>query len=128
MNSRAPRFEDIPVFKLCRESADCIELFGVSPMRIYLDRAPQEVEMPYAVYRPIFGIPEHYLGCPPDIDTFTVQIDVYHKTLKLCREAVAAIIGAIECATNDYTWGIQQEDPQTRKSRVSVDADFIVCR
>lgn len=121
-------FDQIPFFDLCQASPDVVDLFGSDPVRIYPGgEAPQGVATPFATFQDIFGDPESYLAGRPDADTFVLLINVYADTQEQLRLATEAIIRAIECHCT-MTLGPRFKDPETRKYRVNIDADFINCR
>lgn len=121
-------FDQIPFFRLCADSPDVVTYFGSSPVRIYPGgEAPQNVAVPYATFQEIVGFPENFLDGRPDADTFTLQVDVYADTQEQLRLAYDAIIHAIECSCT-VTHGQRLKEPETRKYRVSFDAEFIVHR
>ena len=86
--------------------------------------APQGVQRPYGVWQRIFGSPENYLGDTPDMDSFTVQIDVYASSADSARTVAAALRDAIEPVAHITSWLGESVDPDTKNNRFSFQADF----
>jgi len=105
---------------------------GNGPLRFYAwGLAPQDVQMPYAVWRQVFGVPENYLGQRPDIDSFTTQIDVYASPTQgasVARTVADAISHAIEGAAYVTSWIGDSRDPETQNYVVTFQADWLVPR
>lgn len=118
-----------PIFQLCTASAAVTALLGTGPTRLFpAGEAPQGVALPYAAWQTITGLPENNLDCRPDADTWSVQIDVYAKTLTAARAAAAAIRDAIEPSAYVTSWRGESRDPDTNNYRYSFDVDVIVTR
>lgn len=103
---------------------------GTGPLRFYAwGNAPQTVTYPYAVWRYVTGLPENYLGNLPDIDSQTLQIDVYaadvtgQRSAK-AREVAEALRDAIEPHAYVTSWRGESRDDETRSFIFSFDVDF----
>lgn len=105
---------------------------GNGPLRFWMfGMAPQGVQHPYAVWQLVSGYPEIYLGDRPDVDSLTVQIDVYASGPQgpgKAREVAEAIRDAIEGSCYITSWRGESVDPDTGNWRVSFDCDWIAPR
>lgn len=117
-----------PIFSVVADDAAATALLG-SPPRLYpFGEAPQSVVTPYANWQVISGSPENYLHGRPDIDGFTIQVDVFGDTSSSAISAAAAIRDAIELQAHVVHWGGQTRDPDTQRYRVSFDIDWLTPR
>ena len=84
---------------------------------------------PYAVWQNVGGEPENYLSQNPDIDRYSIQVDVYGDTdedaFLLWREHCAMSFSARLTFTR---WDAQGRDTVTLKYRYSFDVDWLVSR
>ena len=122
-----------PIFTTISASAAVKVLLGSSPVRFYpFDLAPQPgtsfYSLPYAVWQIVTGMPENYLGEVPDVDRYTIQIDVYGKTSTEVRSVVEALRDAIEPHAYVTRWGNESTDPETGLNRYGFDVDWHVTR
>lgn len=120
-----------PVFPLVDASAACRALLRAAngPTRFYqFGMAPQNVTKPYAVWQRVYGTPENYLAGRPDMDGFTLQIDVYAASADSARTVAAAIRDAIELDSYITNWLGESIDPDTKNYRFSFQNDWFVSR
>ncbi|KPX44837.1 Uncharacterized protein ALO68_03855 [Pseudomonas syringae pv. helianthi] len=118
-----------PIFAVCAADEGVTALLGVSPTRLYpFDDAPEGVAKPYAVWQLITGSPENYLAGRPDVDGFTLQVDVYAATGAQARAVTDAISHAIELKAYVVRWGGERKDTETKLYRSSFDIDWLVPR
>jgi len=118
-----------PIFQVCAASAAVTALLGTPVTRIYpFGEAPQGVALPYAVWQTISGQPENYLGEVPDVDSWSLQIDVYADSATSARNVAKALRDAIEPVAYVTRWGGESRDKETNHYRYSFDVDFIVQR
>lgn len=118
-----------PIFAVCAADAGVTALLGVSPTRLYpFGEAPEGIEKPYAVWQLVTGSPENYLAGRPDIDGYTLQVDVYGTTVASARAVTTAISTAIELKANVSRWGGETKDTETKLYRSSFDIDWLVPR
>ena len=105
---------------------------GGGALRFYLfGMAPQGVAYPYAVWRIVTGTPENYLNEAPDIDSVTVQIDVFASPSQgpdKARQIAAAIAAAIEDHAHVTSWLGESVDPDTKNYVSRFQADWFVAR
>lgn len=118
-----------PIFRACTASAAVLAIFGSNPTRVYPFGLVEEAPVrPYVVWQTIGGEPAHYLGDLPDIDGYSVQIDVYSDDPVSLLPAARAIRDAIEGQAYVTRWGDQVKDPETKLYRYSFDVDWLVPR
>lgn len=114
-----------PLFATLFASAPVKALLGTSPLRVYpAGEATQDTPVPYAVFQTIVGVPEQFLATRCDMDSYTVQVDVYAATLASARACASAIRVALENVA--YITSVREpaKDPTTRNYRYSLDVDF----
>lgn len=118
-----------PIYAVCSADTGVTALLG-SPPRLYpFGEAPQGVATPYAVWRVVTGSPENYLAGRPDIDGWTIQVDVYDAGSGTNVINVAkAIRDAVELKARIGRWGGQDRDPDTGSYHVSFDVDWMTPR
>jgi len=118
-----------PIFAVCAASEYVQAALGTNPVRLFLfGEAPQNVAAPYAVWQTIGGSPDNYLGNVPDVDRYSIQIDVYANSANDARNAVLSLRDAIEPVAYITGWRGEVRDPETKKYRSSFDVDWIVKR
>lgn len=114
-----------PIFSIVSKSAAVKSAFGTDPVRIYMfGLAPEGVKHPYAVWQIVGGSPENYLNETPDIDLFSVQIDVYGASVTAVRSGARALRDAIEPHAHVVSWRGESKDVETNLYRSSFDVDF----
>ncbi|HEY0290690.1 MAG TPA: DUF3168 domain-containing protein [Pseudomonas sp.] len=102
---------------------------GGPHLKLYpFGEAPESVTKPYAVWQLVTGSPENYLSGRPDMDGYTLQVDVYAKTGAIAREVATAISHAIEFSAYVTRWGGETRDVETKLYRSSFDIDWLVPR
>lgn len=118
-----------PIFEVCAASAEVTGLLGTDATRLYPFGYVEDPEaLPYAVWQTIGGLPENYLGDTPDIDSWSLQIDVYAGSATDARNVAKALRDAIEPTAYITRWGGESRDPETKHRRLSFDVDWIVQR
>lgn len=114
-----------PIFQVCAANAAVKAALGTGPVRLYpFGEAPQGVQKPYAVWQTIGGLPENYINQRPDIDMFSLQLDVYGETAASVRSAAMALRDAIEPYAHIVRWGGESRDAETNSYRYSFDIDW----
>ena len=114
-----------PVFPLVASDSDCLDLLGDNPVRFYpFGEAPQHVVLPYATWQMVSGVPENYMDCPPDIDSISVQVDVWAYTQGDAKAVFAAVRRALETDAHIVGVGLEGREPDTRIYRISLTVDF----
>ncbi|MCK2183506.1 tail completion protein gp17 [Halomonas getboli] len=119
-----------PIFPTCVASAPVTALLGTNPTRLYpFDDAPQGVASPYAVWQMIpGGSPANNLADRPDMDAFSLQVDVYAASSTDVIAVAAALRDAIEPVATITRWGAQDTDPDTKHKHIGFDVDWYVPR
>ena len=117
-----------PIFELCEVDADVITNLG-DPVRLFIfGDAKGTTLKPYAVWQTIGGAPENILNGTPDIDEFTIQVDVYSDSKESTRNVAKALRNVIEQHAHIVFWGGEGRDPVTRNHRYTFRADWFVER
>jgi hypothetical protein len=118
-----------PIFAVCAADAGVKALLGAAPTRLYpFGEAPEGVTKPYAVWQLVTGRPENYLAGRPDMDGYTLQVDVYGTTAASVRAVTTAISTATELKACVMRWGGETKDTETKLYRSSFDIDWLVPR
>lgn len=118
-----------PIFEVVAADSDVQTNLGVSPTRFYpFGEAPQGVSTPYAVWQFVTGSPENYLNQVPDLDSMSIQVDVFADTASDARDVAQALRDAIEPHAHIISWRGEQREEDTRSYRVSFDVDWLVSR
>ncbi|WAT06489.1 DUF3168 domain-containing protein [Rouxiella badensis] len=118
-----------PIFSVCAAAPAVTALLGTMPVRLYpFGMQDDKVTYPYAVWQNVSGSPENYLGTRPDIDSFTLQVDVYADTAAQAVTVAKVMRDAIEPHAYITRWGDQERDTETKRYRYSFDVDWIVKR
>lgn len=118
-----------PIFETVAADSNVQTNIGTSPCRFYpFGEAPQNVQKPYAVWQFVTGRPENYLNQVPDIDSMSIQVDVYAATASDARDVAQALRDAIEPHAHIISWRGEDRDEDTRNYRVSFDVDWLVSR
>lgn len=114
-----------PIFEICAADSAVLAWLGSNPVRLFpYGRAPQNPEPPYAVWQVVGGVPENYLDCPPDIDSFTLQIDVYANTDTDVDGAATALRDVIQNYAYIVSWRGDIREQETNHYRKSFDVDW----
>lgn len=118
-----------PIFAVLNASAAVKALIGSGPVRAYpFGDAPQDVALPYVVWQTVSGSPENYINQVPDIDLFSLQVDVYAASSASARSVAAAVRDAVEPSAHIVAWRGEGRDPDTKHYRYSFDVDWFVHR
>ena len=118
-----------PIFAVCAADTGVQALLGVTPHRLFpFGEAPEGVARPYAVWQLITGSPENYLAGRPDMDGFTLQVDVYATSAVAATQVTVALRDALELNANITRWGASGRDPTTKDYHRSFDIDWITLR
>ncbi|WP_109512781.1 DUF3168 domain-containing protein [Pseudomonas ovata] len=121
---------DAPIFSVCSTDPEVTALLGAGiDCRLYsFGEAPEGTLKPYVVWSLITGSPENYLAGRPDVDGFTLQVDVYAVTGGTIGAVTKAMRDAIEPHAYIVRWGATDRDPKTKDPHRSFDVDWIVQR
>lgn len=115
-----------PIFAVCAATPAVTALLGTTPVRLFpFGEAPQGAAKPYALWQVITGSPENYLADRPDMDGWTLQIDVYADTGVAATNVATAIRHAIETRANVVRYGGTNRDRETRDFHVSFDVSWL---
>jgi len=118
-----------PIFEVCQKSPEVMSFLGPKILRMYMFYSkPEKATYPYATVQNYAGSPEMYLGTLPDVDTWSLQIDVFSLSFNEATSVAKAIRDAIEPHSYITRWGVQTLDDDTKSYRYSFDADWMVLR
>jgi hypothetical protein len=118
-----------PIFRVSAADPATQALLGSSPHRLYpFGEAPEAVVKPYAVWQLVTGSPENFLAGRPDLDGYTLQVDVYAESASSARAVTEALSHAIELQAYVTRWGGETKDNATKLYRSSFDIDWLVPR
>lgn len=118
-----------PIFQVAASDPGVTALLGTGPVRLYpFGEAPEGTPLPYAVWQLVSGSPENYLAGRPDMDGFTLQVDVYAATGASARAVGAALRDSIELRAHITRWGGESKDEATGRYRLSFDVDWLTPR
>lgn len=118
-----------PIFAACAGSPAVTALIGSAPVRLYpFGLQDDNVVYPYVVWQNVGGAAAMYLDKSPDVDSYSLQVDVYAKTVASSIVVAKALRDAIEPHAYITRWGQQGRDPETKSYRYSFDVDWIVKR
>ncbi|NIG13018.1 DUF3168 domain-containing protein [Pantoea sp. Al-1710] len=118
-----------PVFETLFKSADLLALLGPTVMRLYeFGNKPVVPTYPYATYQNYAGDAQQFLGNLPDVDSYSIQFDIYSKDASSLRSIALAMRDAIEPHAYITRWGMQGIDDDSKCYRYSFDVDWMVLR
>ncbi|HEL8026100.1 TPA: DUF3168 domain-containing protein [Escherichia coli] len=118
-----------PLFEICASSPAVTALIGSDPVRLYAFGChDDEVVYPYVTWQNTGGAPELYLGTRPDIDRWSVQVDIWARTADEAVAVASALRDATESRACITRWGGQTRDSETLSYRFSFDMDWLVSR
>lgn len=118
-----------PLFQRCSQDPLVTQHLGTAPTRLYpFGEAPDNVELPYAVYQTVSGNSYSYLAQRPDTDRIRLQIDVYAATVAAAEQTRAALLHAIEPEAALMAYNGDGTDETTGHRRTSFDIEWIVPR
>jgi len=118
-----------PIFEICATNAEVLKVLGPSMIRMYMfDARPEKLTYPYATVQNFAGSAEMYLGTLPDVDTWSIQVDIFAKSTTEAKAVAKAIRNAIGPHSYITRWGIQSIDDETKSFRYSFDVDWMVLR
>lgn len=114
-----------PLFAVCAADAGVTALLGSGPVRLFpFGDAPENVAKPYAVYQVLTGVPENYLGEPPDMDEWNIQIDVYALSVSSAQAVQKALRRALEAHCHVTRLGGTGTEPNTQLKTTSLDISW----
>ena len=118
-----------PIFQVAAADPGVTALLGANPTRLYLfGQAPDNPVGTYCVWQIIDGSPDNYLAGRPDVESHTLQIDVYATTAAEARAAGQALEYAVELSALVVGYNGENRDTETGRYRYSFSVDWIVRR
>jgi len=113
-----------PLYDLVKNDLGVRAVLG-NPVRLYaFGEASQDGSRPYAVQQTVGGSPENYLAGFPDLDSITVQVDVYAPAMTQAKAIVVALAAAIETVAYITNWNGEFRDTETKLWRISFTVEF----
>jgi len=102
------------IYTLLSANAQVTAVFGTSPMRVYpYSTAPQNGIAPYATWRIVGGTPENSLADIAELDTISIQFDVFATTDTGANTATQVLRDVIEETMYVISWSDQGNDYDT---------------
>jgi len=118
-----------PIFETASASSAVTSLIGISPVRLWpFAQAPENSTLPYVVWQTIGGRPENYINNAPDIDQYSLQIDIYGTGASSVRAVAEKLRDAIQGVANIVSWRGESIDSETKNYRFTFDVDWFVKR
>lgn len=119
-----------PIFEVCSADSNVQSRLGSDPIRLFPfgEANYPNVVYPYATWQVITGRPENALGEVPDMDLWTVQIDIFARSDQDARDVAEALRDAIEPVAHITNWRAAARDPDTRSFIYSFTVDWWVSR
>lgn len=118
-----------PVFTLAKADAGVTAVLGTNPTRLYgFGEAPQGVDVPYATWQLTIGTPENYVNQTPDMDSMSVQVDVYGDTSASVLSVATALRNAYEPHAHVTLFQSWPRDPETNRLRYTLQVEFLTPR
>lgn len=113
------------LFPILMASSAVTALLGTTPLKVYpWGRAPQNVQVPYAVYGVYNGNPENYLDTIPDIDNKGTQVDIYDDDPLRCEQIATAIRDAVEPFAHMTSFSTPDRESETDYYSCRLEFDF----
>lgn len=84
--------------------------------------------VPYATWQIITGVPQNYLDKTPDLDSHSIQIDVYGESMSSVRELAQALRDCLEHHAHITSWNGEWRDFPTNLYRVTFTIEFLTQR
>ena len=117
-----------PIFTIVSADSGVTALLGTDPVRFFpFGQAPDETDMPYAVWQIVSGSPENHLNDVPNIDSWLVQVDVYAMRGSTARTVAEALRDAIEPEAYITAWRGESKE-YDNVFRYSFDVEFLTGR
>lgn len=116
------------IWGMIKNNAGVIAALGNPPRAYSFGNAPQTVQKPYATWQLVNGLPENYLGNLPDVDDFTVQIDVWAGDGDTAEACAKALRDALEPHGYVDAWRGETRDKETGDYGYSFDVSFLTYR
>lgn len=90
--------------------------------------APQGTPRPYAAWQVVSGSPDNYITNQPDVDSYTIQIDVYAADGNSAESVAVALRDTLERVAHVTSWRNHGRDSDTADYRLGFDVRWIVQR
>jgi hypothetical protein len=119
-----------PIFEICSVDTSVVGYLGKSDrVALYpFDEAAENEPLPYATWQTVGGGPENYLGQAPDIESISIQVDVFAATASESRAIARALMSAIELHAHVTSFDGESRDAATRSYRYTFSVDWFTER
>lgn len=117
-----------PIYPVCAASTAVQAVLGDPPELWPFGEAPEGTPYPYAVWQSVGGSPENYINQTPDMDGYSLQVDVYGNTSASVTAVAEALRDAIEPHAHITSWLGQNMDRETKRYRYTFSVDWFVSR
>lgn len=118
----------VPIYPVCAASTAVRAALGNPPSIWPFGEVPEGTPYPYAVWQSVGGSPENYINQTPDMDGYSLQVDVYGNTGESVTNVARALRDAIEPHAHITSWLGQSKDPETKRYRYTFSVDWLVSR
>jgi len=113
------------IFQVAVADESVTALLGALPTRFYHSgKSEQGGALPYATWQVVAGSPENYIDSAPDIDMYSIQIDVWANSLRSARNVAEALRDAFEGRAHITSWRGESTDETTNHHNYSFDIDW----
>lgn len=119
----------LPLYRIAAADPAVQAALGGPEPRLYPGGSvPMPPAYPYAVYHVLTGEPENYLACRADIDSITVQLDVYAQQYGQAAQVAGVLRAALEGGCTITRLGGETRDKDTGSYRAGFDSDWWMAR
>lgn len=113
------------LFNVLKNVTAVTNIFGTNPLKIYRwGEAPQKTVYPYAVYIGTGAAPQNTQDKPPQVDSVSVQIDVFAEKASDVEAGAVAIRDALEVNNHMISFSSPLRDNETKAFRIRMDFDI----
>jgi hypothetical protein len=113
-----------PIFQTLKAAGAVTPLIGNPPRAYRHGAAPQDVIKPYVTWFIVGGVPENTMSETPQIDRLPVQIDCWHTTDSGVEALAVAVRDAMEGVTHMTGIILDEQEPETKLYRISMQFDY----
>lgn len=122
-----------PIFTTLKSSNAVKNIVGTNPPRIWRHgHVPESLKRPiadpYVTWSLVSGVPENTLSELPSKDRMSIQIDCWHQTDKGIETLADAVRDAMEPSAHMTAMLIDEQEPETKLFRMSMQFDWFLDR
>jgi hypothetical protein len=115
-----------PIYSTLRSSAAVLAIVGNSIYRH--GAAPQGQSAPYITWSIVSGAPENTLSELPQVDSLKIQVDCWHGKDAGVEDLAAAVRNALEPYAHMTRINVDEQEPDTKLYRISLQFDWWLTR